>query len=49
MLSSLAWTIHPVEMLVEAKVTSFSDTPFELAGVIFQEPSTAAAALPRLN
>ena len=34
----LPFHIHPLEVFVEAKLITFSDTPFELANVIFGEP-----------
>ena len=34
----LPFHIHPLEVFVEDKVITFSDTPFELADVIFKEP-----------
>ena len=34
----LPFHIHPLEVFVEAKLITFSDTPFELANVIFEEP-----------
>ena len=35
--------IHPLEVFVEANLITFSDTPFELAYVIFENLSTASA------
>ena len=34
----LPFHIHPFEVFVEAKLMTFSDTPFELTNVIFEEP-----------
>lgn len=30
--------IHPLEVLVEAQLIAFSETPFELAGIVLKEP-----------
>ena len=34
----LPFHIHPLEVFVKAKLITFSDTPLELANVIFEEP-----------
>ena len=34
----LPFHIHPFEVFVESKLVTFSDTPFQLANVIFEEP-----------
>ena len=34
----LPFHIHPLEVFVEAEFITFSDTPFEVANVVFEEP-----------
>ena len=36
--SPLPFHIHPLEVIVEAKLIAFSNTPFELTDVFLEEP-----------